>query len=392
MLAAPPAAVGQVSDRQLGDVTLDGNAEPGNAAPDSAAPDHIALDKKLSRTTSLTLTATPIRDALSQLATSHDVAILLDRRVDPSRPIDLVLSDVTLDDAIGQIAAAAGAGAAQVASVVYVGPPKWAAVAQTSATLFRDELSVLAPPRRRGWHDERVWTWPDLATPRRLIAEVQRAAHSKIEGDQRVPHDLWPAANLGRLAPCDLLSLLAVEFGLRGSVDAESHRVTLVDLDPALTLRRSYAAAAPREAAKVWRELSPGATVAVTAAGVVVDARAEAHQRYQELAAVSGSPSREPTTSSRPARRNRPASTYTLQLKNAPLEEVLAALDGQLITLVWDRDELTAAGIALDQLVDLNVTNSTVDEILSSVLEPIGLVYRIEREKCYIEPAKLATP
>ncbi|MCA9103260.1 MAG: hypothetical protein KDA63_19025, partial [Planctomycetales bacterium] len=212
------------------------SAAPRETAPAGAAAEADwpagSLDVVLARPTSLALSESPVRDALGQIAKSHDLPIWLDRRVDPSRSVDLELSEATLGQAVKQIAGAVGADVAIVGPIVYVGPPSWAAVARTSAVAFREQLAELGRAERQNWVDARVWKWPELTTPADLIVLVQSSALTKIGGSERVPYDLWPALDLGRSSPCDVLTLVALQFGLRATVQLESGEVQLVPLDP----------------------------------------------------------------------------------------------------------------------------------------------------------------
>src|SRR5207245_1970556 len=79
------------------------------------------------------------RQAITRLASSQRVAIVLDRRVDPDQKIELSLDDVTLDAALKLIAANKQLGVAQLGSAIYLGPKGTAEKLRTLAALRKDE-------------------------------------------------------------------------------------------------------------------------------------------------------------------------------------------------------------------------------------------------------------
>ena len=51
--------------------------------------------------------------------------------------------------------------------------------------------------------------WDELAEPRTLLAALARENGLEIEGLDRVPHDLWPAADWPPMSLVDRLTLIA---------------------------------------------------------------------------------------------------------------------------------------------------------------------------------------
>ena len=84
-----------------------------------------------------------LRRALTSLSKSRQVAIILDRRVDPDQKIELTLDDVPLDIALKRIAERAKIGVGQVGSVFYFGPEVSAKRIRTLSVLAHEELRKL---------------------------------------------------------------------------------------------------------------------------------------------------------------------------------------------------------------------------------------------------------
>gem|GEM_PF-5984031 len=77
----------------------------------------------LDRPVSLVWQDQAVRDGLRRLMTAQRVSILLDRRIDPGKTLNLQLRNVPLRDLLESVAAECGAQAVVVDSVVYLGPP-----------------------------------------------------------------------------------------------------------------------------------------------------------------------------------------------------------------------------------------------------------------------------
>ncbi len=72
--------------------------------------------------------------------------------------------------------------------------------------------------------------WEDLATPRELVAQLARENGLKITGLEKVPHDLWAAADLPPISLVDRLTLIAIQFDLTFAVADGGRRLKLVTL------------------------------------------------------------------------------------------------------------------------------------------------------------------
>ncbi len=152
-----------------------------------------AFSQQLEQSTNIACSDRPLATVVRNLAEAQRVAMWLDRRVDPERPLSLAIRGESLKAVIDQIAAREQLGASALGSVVYFGPPEAAAKLRTLAYLRGEELKSLAPPRRKELTESRPWHWADLATPRELIASLAREGHVEIQSLERIPHDLWPA-------------------------------------------------------------------------------------------------------------------------------------------------------------------------------------------------------
>src|SRR5690242_3065684 len=187
-----------------------------------------AFTRQLREDAGVTLGDRGLRDALGAIAHAYDVAIFLDRRIDPDQRVDFSASDIPLERLLQQIAAVAHAETAVIGSVVYVGTRESAAQLATIAAMKRQEVSRLPNDAKARLLKTEAWHWEELAQPRDLLRDLAQQGGVRVENADSMPHDLWPAVNLPPLAWVDRLTLLLVGFGLTFELDDRASAVRLV--------------------------------------------------------------------------------------------------------------------------------------------------------------------
>jgi hypothetical protein len=293
--------------------------------------------------------ANPLRQAFKSLSLARKVAILIDRRVDPSQKLDVSLKDVPLESALQTIAEGRGLAVARLGAVVYVGPPSAAKHLLQIAALLDKDTRHLPETARLKFRQTKTLAWDDLVSPRELLERIADQSGLKITGLELVPHDLWAAADLPRLTLADRLSLIAVQFDLALKISDRGNRIELLPLSA--ELRRPP----PREQDATRSRLAPKPTATAKT---------------------------EPST-------NLKLTRIQLVVRQKPLEPVLKQLANRLgLELKIDHDAIRAAGISLDQLVSLHAENATVDECLAQLLKSTGLSFYRRDRLVEIVPAK----
>jgi hypothetical protein len=293
----------------------------------------------------------PLRRAVSQLCAAQGVAVLIDRRVDPEQGLELRVAGVPLDEVLRRVAEAKGLGLALLGPVVYLGPPHAAALVRPLSQLRSAEARRLPAEAAKTFLRLDRLQWDDFATPRALLAQVARSGGMTVAGLDRVPHDLWAAADLPALSLVDRLTLIAIQFDLTFEIAPDGASVVLVpipdDLGPI-----PWTEAAPKTPAP--RRMTP------------------AHR---------SAPGRRPVGAAEVR--------FTQKPTRGPLGVLLAQLAEKLgLELRLERDAIEAAGISLDQTVSFGVENATADELLQALLAPAGLAFRRAGKVLQVFPAR----
>lgn len=344
------------------------------AAPETAAEaptplSGTAFEQALALPVGIAWDGVPLRTAVADLARLHRVAVLLDRRVDPERPLQLERRSVSLAEVVRAVAEAHGFDSATVGSAIVIGPTSAVRRLRTLVQLRADDVRRLPPERQQALLRRRSLAWPDLATPRDLLADLASEAGLRAEGLDRVPHDLWGQARLGELSWVERATLVANQYDLTFQLTDDGRGVRWVPVAEPVEIERRYPGGPqPADTARRWQAEYPNATVRAEGAQVVVRGPLEVH----ELLGAAGRPKPKPAPPKGTA--SAPATRYTLRVQNVPLARLVAELaDKQGLPVELDRAGLAAAGKSPDVLVSVDVEEVDLDTLLRRAVEPAGL-------------------
>jgi hypothetical protein len=277
-------------------------------------------------------TGVPLREVATRLTTLGGVAIVVDRRIDPSTPITLAVSAEPLDEVLAAVATQAAAEVAVLDGHARIAPADAAARARAGEAAREQEIRRLEPKLQRFARARRAWSWPEAAQPRDLLAAAAAEAGIALDGLDALPHDHFPSADMPPAPLAERLDLVLAHF------DARVEWKTI---------------AAPGQ--QPMFRIVP---IAPTAAAAV------------------RKPWRPRTTRAQPA--PDAAHTYALRVA-APLDDLLATLAKRFgLTLELANAVLEQRGISPREIVRLDVKDASREAILDAVLDPLGLGWRIE--------------
>jgi hypothetical protein len=286
----------------------------------------------------------PLRQALESLARNKKIAVLIDRRVDPSRKIEISLHQTPLKDVLETVAQKCNLGISMVGPVAYFAPPEVARRVRTIAALRRDDVRRLAPAVAKKFFNQKSMAWDDFAQPRELLEKLGTENGIRIEALDQIPHDLWAAADLPPLELIERLTLIAGQYDLTFQVSADGNQITLLP---------------------VPEHVEPAQT---NPAGK--------QSRIEDREHISAT--------------LRTAKRYTLTVKEKPIGQVLEQLAPILnLDLKIDDEAIRQAGVSLDQRVSFNVKDATLDELLRAALQQTRLKFVRRGNIVQIEPSQV---
>lgn len=340
------------------------------------------LDEQLAAAVTVSWTNLPLGRALASLAETQHVATLLDRRIDPDREISLSLSRRPLADAFQQIASDTHTGYCQFGPLAYFGPEASARRLRTLAAMSLDQARALGASGARKFLVLRSWQWDDLSEPRELVAHLAAETDVKVAGAERVPHDLWRGADLPPLSWLDRMTLVLAEFDLTFRIEHGGTEVEIIKLPGQIAVTRNFAAKGDAaKLARTWSRSLPDARITFEKGRIQVIGRVE-DQEWIETQ-LRGKPLDRPVVTAGPE-------VYKLSVEKAALDSVLNQLANRLeLQLDWDRPAIDRARISTEQLITVQVSDVSLDELLRAVLAGTGLNFRRTGQKIAIFPAAL---
>jgi hypothetical protein len=295
-----------------------------------------------SATATIFWTDVPLIDALSRLERVFGDAVFLDRRIDPNLRVTLNMSATSLEQVVTAIATEPKLGVSRMGGIVYVGPMESASRLATIARTRTVEANRLPESQRSALLRKRSLSWPKLSEPRELVVSLAERIGWRVEGADRIPHDLWRAGAFSDLSVVEQLTVLLIGFNLTFELRPESKVIAIVPLQASL----------PRANGEDARD--------------------------------------EPMPSEPTAKKSaNTKQVFSLRVKEKPVGPVLQELARRLNwQLEIDEAAIAAAGLSLDARVSMAVENVDQDQLLEALLAPAGLVYERSGDQVKIGPGE----
>ncbi len=368
---------------------------PAAAAP--RWPSGPALQKQLDAPAMVIWDGLTFAEALGRIRDNYRVPMVLGRAVDPQRPMQLVATGsvrLLLEEAVdfynrthcektSYPRPAMRLGISFFDQGVYIGSEPLARGFRTLLEHRRQELEKLPRSLRQRLFAARRFTWPELTSPQELLDQLAQEARVTLVNAEQVPHDLWREAELPPAPWYVRLSLVLVQFGATFEVDPTAARVVLRRIHEGdLTMQKLYPAGAQAEEKMArWKKWCPGATITRHRGRIAVTGTWEDHRRI-----ASGGRRRSQAVP-------RGMQVYTLRVLNKPVREVVELLAQRLgLQLQWSPEELSPAGVDLQQLISFYVEDATREELFRTLLEPLGMRFQLQGQTLRIAPAEPKRP
>jgi hypothetical protein len=324
-----------------------------------------AFSRQLEAQFGLDWSSIPLRQKLNELSEHTQVAVWLDRRIDPSQHPELSIPDSPLSRCFELIGQKIHAGVCYVGPVAYFGPPSVTAKLATLAELRNLEAAELPAESRTRMTRLQTWSWEPLTTPQELLAQLAREGKVTFVGADKIPHDLWAPVELPALSFTDRLTLVLAGFDLTFEFDKTGKNVRFVPFPDKPTLVRKYTIRGDvDEALTKLQAAVPQASFKRQGPSLVATGRSEEQQLIAQL--LSGEKARVPAVG--PARK-----VYTMKGPSV-LGTVLKTLQVRAgLNISLDAKAQTK----LKDLVHFDVKDASMEELLSTVLRDTGLQFEL---------------
>jgi hypothetical protein len=319
------------------------------------------------------------------LSRSTGVAIFLDRRLDPSRPLQLTAQQEPLRTVVVRVAEQLAGSVSLVGPVVYISPQGTAGMHAALAGKQRQAIGSLGREAQLRLLRTGSWQWEELTEPRTLLAALADEGGVRVVNPELLPHDLWPAASLPALPWVERMTLLLAGFDLSFELSPDGQAIRLVPIPANFAFERVYPLAGDGAAqVSKLRGLVPAAKIAVNGRQLRATASVADHQQIAR--ALRDEPAPAEGTPSPPAAAGKldPGKRYTVTVQNQPAGSIVATVARQLgIEARYER----AIGARLTTKISLSVQDVPLGELMEKTLGPLGLAWRIDGEELVIERA-----
>ena len=311
------------------------------------------------------------------------VAIVLDRRIDPSSELEVSVINRPVREVLDALARPVTAGTSVVGNAVYIGPASDAHVLRTLVHLRDRELDEKVTGKNKAariaWlRRESTIRFEDLASPRDVLAEIARRWKLDIKPNDVIPHDLWAGAELPRVTAVEALSLVLIQYGMTFQWTHGATAIRILPPRRPVSLSGRFPAKGGRAAAAaalVGKEL-PGVTVKRAGAGEVeVRGTFEELQVARALIERGRRPAGSTTSSSYPPLSRR---RFTLKVARARAADVMKQLEQTGVRFEYDAKAFETAGVRFDQVVSLDVRQVTARVFFERLFGPLGLTVTID--------------
>jgi hypothetical protein len=328
-----------------------------------------ALAAALESEVGATWSGIPLRTALEGLSHQTNVAMFLDRRVDPDQPIEFQFARQPLRQLLGQLADALHLGVCRIEDVVYIGPRATTDKLPTLDALLKQQVSTSSAPIARKLAQRGPLRWAQLTTPQELIDAWSRETQVTLRGAAEIPHDLWPEVDLPQLTAASRLAIILAGFGRTATWDASAQCLVIETFPQRATLERTYRRHVTDEELATLQSQLVDARLERRDGQLVLSGRLEDHVYLEQWLNSNGGALKRPQP--------RPGKTvYTLSIENTAVGSVLKTLEQRAGLMVHVREDVTA-----DQLqtrVTFSVRDASLEELLQKTLLPAGLTYTLK--------------
>lgn len=309
----------------------------------------------------------PLREGLRAISRETQVAIFLDRRIDPDQRVDFTTRDLSLQAALEKLALNVNAAIAVIDDIVYIGPPPVASRLAASAAQRRRELSRLPEDERRAWLIERDFAWRDLAEPRSIAEAIAKRVGKEIANPELIPHDLWASWHGPATDSISQLTIVLAGFDLTCRLGAND-QIKLEAVATEKSYEHSYAITGDAtQIGQRIKKLLPDVKLRRDGPGrIAVTAEAADHAKIAEFLAGKPAAGKAKVV---PGKK-----LYTFTANNEPLGAIVKTIATDLgVEVRGDQ----AVAEKLKARTSANVKQAEVEELLHKVLDPAGIEFKI---------------
>ncbi len=348
---------------------------------------NVSFEARLQKWVSITSLSdrSGLREVCERLSKSHRIAIVIDRNLDPHRPVTLSAPiDGSVAQVLNQIAVNQNAQLRELGNALLVLSENPAEKLKTVVALRTEELKTTTAKKKAAFRynthtirrimNRHPWQWNDLSRPRELVLEAAEKKGLQVKKSELIPHDLWYHGELPHAHLMEFLCFVLIQYDLTFSWDDENS-IEIVRIPERVTIERKYKRAKKiiEEHRKKLIKKFPQSRWEQQQGYVTVSGPIELHD---ELKALLSNKKAKSTSSRIPWKQKR----YTMRVVRKPLGEVLKFLDASGVPIQYDREQIESTGISFDQLISFETEQADAKELMQAICKPIDLPFHVSEQ------------
>lgn len=360
-----------------------------NAAPLPLA--GIAFRQELEKPFAASWSSEPFRAILTTIAANRRVSVVLDRRLDPSRELQVAIKDVTLAAALRELALRDNGHLCIPGNFVYLGPESATKRLRTLIELRSQELKSkdlgVAASRQTELQRRRTVNWPDLQSPKEILESICTLYRIRCENPDILPHDLWAAARLPDANFVESISTVLIQFDLTFQWRDKGEQFEIVPLPERALIERKYTPnrKAINDLVSQLQDEVPDAQIQKVNNSLIVQATVEDHEAIDETIRGSSNTQIRKASPLKPVKQR----SFTFSSNQpVPLIALMKKLEESDIRFEYDPKELQAAGVDLDRKIDLDVKNMPAPAFFKSIFDSSQIEFEFDQTTIKLRPKK----
>ncbi|MFO1096326.1 MAG: hypothetical protein U0992_23935 [Planctomycetaceae bacterium] len=329
-----------------------------------------------------------LRELLDRLSEERKLAIVLDRRVDPSCRINVKTPPLRVQEAIESIARQAGATTRIVGNTIVVGPESGIGSLRTVCLLRGlevDDLGAAAKGRRFELSRTITLAWEDLDRPSDLVSRIAEQAHLRVMDMELIPHDLWARGCIVEMTPIEALSWILGQYDLTFEWIDAAEGVRIVPITGAVTVTKEHPVRGiqPDEALRRVTERYPDVAARLDGKKIIATGLIEQQDAISKIARGEN-----PDAKPKPLKFDSLAKQrLTLRVANTSAASVLQKLQESGIDIQIDQNALQTANVNLNGEIKFDLKDATIAAVMRAICEPVGATFSVDGETVHV-PAK----
>lgn len=337
------------------------------------------LRDSLAKRRSVVASGLTLRQSITTLEDDIGIAVLLDRRANPSLILDVSTRYVTNEQIITTLANEAQLFASFADRFIMIGPKLPTHRLRTLMAINEQSIDKLRTRIDKDAFSKLTrrlpCSWPALSEPATLITAAASAAGLVIQNPEVIPHDLWAEKQMPDLNFSDFATLILNQFDMTFELN-EKLEATLIPVAESVAIEQRHRVSAKQKSdiIRIWKAAFPELSVSWSGSTATVVASIETHEQLQQL--TRSDRSNEIPTDGLKNRK------FTMKAPpGTTIQRLLASFEKSGVKIVIKGRDGAELESLLQQTIEFDLSDSPCDEFFARIFEDLDADIEIDEQQ-----------